>query len=162
MWEIFLVSFLIAVGAAFLVCSEAPSYGVFGVLSQAVGYLFLLSFFGCPFLGLLLLLVYVGGMLIVFLFSSLLSAESYPKMSRMEVIVFSLALVGLCAPFTGSWQSGQSVSLTLLPLGAESSLEILFSVAGLLTCAMGLALFVSLIVVLMVSFEHTKSALRPL
>jgi NADH-quinone oxidoreductase subunit J len=75
----YILTSLLIGGRAIVLFRRSPYFGIFGVLVQALGFSGLLCFFGAPFFGLLLVLVYVGGMLVVFLFSTVLSAERYPE-----------------------------------------------------------------------------------
>merc|ERR1719474_978481 len=75
-----------------------------GMLSlQAVRLSGLLCFFGCPMIGLLLVVIYIGGMLVVFLFSSVLCAEPYPEIQGLKVVVCFLGLFILISPLVTSW-----------------------------------------------------------
>jgi uncharacterized protein (DUF58 family) len=58
-----------------------------GNLPQVLGLTYFLCFFGVLFIVLLLALVCVGGMLVVFLFFTVLSAERYPELRGEEAFL---------------------------------------------------------------------------
>lgn len=93
-----LMTLLIIIGFAIVVASRSPYFGIFGVLLQALGYAGISCVIGAPFFGLLLILIYIGGMMVVFLFSTILSAERHPMSGWVEAIVVVLLSI-LVVPF---------------------------------------------------------------
>ena len=82
-----IIESLIIFGGLIILFRGSPYFGLFGVLVQSLGYSIYLFFGELPFFGLLVILVYVGGMLVVFLFSTILSAERYPGSRWVEFVV---------------------------------------------------------------------------
>ena len=152
---------IILLGRLVLVFSGSPYFGLFGVLIQSIGFSLYLFFCGLPFFGLLMVLVYVGGMMVVFLFSTILSAERYPGTSWREFFVFSLCLILLVYPSLSSWHLFGS-PLSLGGLRRELGYMEVFKSLGLLTCLIAFVLLVALVVVLIVGFEHRERSLRKL
>nr|YP_009720894.1 NADH dehydrogenase subunit 6 [Accipiter trivirgatus]QGM79653.1 NADH dehydrogenase subunit 6 [Accipiter trivirgatus] len=77
--------FVLFLGAAFVLgglavaSNPSPYYGVVGlVLGAVVGCGWLVSL-GVPFVGLVLFMVYLGGMLVVFVYSVCLAADLFPE-----------------------------------------------------------------------------------
>nr|BAU46298.1 NADH dehydrogenase subunit 6 [Pethia gelius] len=88
--------------------NPAPYFAAFGLVATAGVGCVVLVILGGSFLALLLFLIYLGGMLVVFAYSTALAAESYPDtLSSKSVMVFMityLLAVGLTAlVFWGGW-----------------------------------------------------------
>lgn len=67
--------------------SLSPYYGALGLVIVAIGGCVLLRLLGLSFMALILLLMYLGGMLVVFVYSTALSAERYPVISNTSEMV---------------------------------------------------------------------------
>ena len=143
-----------------LVFSSSPFYSVFGVLSIALCHALVLALMGVPFLSLLLVIVYAGGMLVVFLFSTILSADRFPSFSFS---FFVLSLVGLFLVFCPL--VGESYNFTAKGFTGPSVVDSLVSMYmewGAVLCVVGVALLFALIGVLSLGFEHGVKKLRRL
>nr|YP_009545879.1 NADH dehydrogenase subunit 6 [Ophioplinthus brevirima]AYO99671.1 NADH dehydrogenase subunit 6 [Ophioplinthus brevirima] len=152
---------MVLFGGLVLVFSGSPYYGLFGVLIQSVGFSLYLFLWGLPFFSLLLVLIYIGGMLIVFLFSTILSAERFPGSSWVEVLVFLLGGLALLIPVSYSWHFGDLL-VSLCSLTSELGFLGVFGDLWVVTCLVALILLLALVVVLVVAFEHGKVSLRSL
>nr|BDG62541.1 NADH dehydrogenase subunit 6 [Ophiocten ludwigi] len=156
-----LISIILILGSAVLVFSGSPYFGLFGVLVQSLGFSLLLFFLGLPFFSLLIVLVYVGGMMVVFLFSTILSAERYPGSSWSEFFIFSFFVFLLLIPNSFSsfyFSFGNSLGSLSPELGYSS----VFVDLSTITCLIAFILLVGLVVVLVIGFEHGQSNLRKL
>nr|YP_009545832.1 NADH dehydrogenase subunit 6 [Gorgonocephalus chilensis]AYO99624.1 NADH dehydrogenase subunit 6 [Gorgonocephalus chilensis] len=156
-----LLIFMVIGGSLIVLWSSSPYYGVLGVLLQSLGYSLFLCFFGFPFFGLIFLLVYVGGMLIVFLFSTVLSAERYPSSSVLEMLFFLLASNLLILPYLELWFP-IVLKFSMITLSVENQLGEIMGFLGGLTCLIAIILLVSLMVVFSLCFEHECANLRKL
>ena len=156
-----LISIILILGRTVLVFRGSPYFGLFGVLVQSLGFSFLLFLLGLPFFSLLIVLVYVGGMMVVFLFSTILSAERYPGSSWREFFIFSFFVFLLLAPnsFRSFYFSFRSSLGSLRPELGYSSV---FVDLRVITCLIAFILLVGLVVVLVIGFEHGQSNLRKL
>lgn len=76
---IFVLSLLFLVGCLGLALKPSPIYGGLGlIVSGGVGCMMVLSY-GGSFLGLVVFLVYLGGMLVVFGYTTAIATEEYPE-----------------------------------------------------------------------------------
>nr|BCO16449.1 NADH dehydrogenase subunit 6 [Pachydactylus punctatus] len=66
-------------GVLGVAAQPSPFYGTIGMILGAVGGCGVLVLLGGSFVGLVLFLIYLGGMLVVFAYSAALAAESYPE-----------------------------------------------------------------------------------
>nr|AAU20654.1 NADH dehydrogenase subunit 6 [Nototriton abscondens] len=69
----------LVVGLMAVASNPSPYYAAFGLVLGAVCGCCILVDFGISFLSLVLLLIYLGGMLVVFAYSASLAAEPYPE-----------------------------------------------------------------------------------
>uniref|UniRef100_A0AAU8HN48 NADH-ubiquinone oxidoreductase chain 6 n=1 Tax=Silax daleus TaxID=3230861 RepID=A0AAU8HN48_9ECHI len=156
----FLGSLLIG-GSLVVFFSRSPFFGIFGVLLQAIAFSSLLCIFGFPFFGLLVILIYVGGMLIIFLFSTVLSAERYPDSGWQEVVLFWSLLSVLFWPYLFNWVA-QSVLDSSATLSRETGMSEVFGIFGGFTCIIAFVLLVALVIVLSFGHEQGRETLRKL
>lgn len=75
----FLALFGLVVGFVAVVSNPSPYYAALGLVLGAVCGCWVLVDLGISFLSLVLLLIYLGGMLVVFAYSASLAAEPYPE-----------------------------------------------------------------------------------
>nr|UBF43850.1 NADH dehydrogenase subunit 6 [Comaster schlegelii]UGV21708.1 NADH dehydrogenase subunit 6 [Comaster schlegelii] len=82
---------LILLGTSLVFYSMSPYFSALGLTIVSISSCFILIQTGMSFLALILLLVYMGGMLIVFIYSSALSADRFPIISNInEIIILCL------------------------------------------------------------------------
>uniref|UniRef100_A0AAU6QD93 NADH-ubiquinone oxidoreductase chain 6 n=1 Tax=Ophiothrix sp. TaxID=2909811 RepID=A0AAU6QD93_9ECHI len=153
------VSFLC--GALILVFSQTPFYSLFGVLLVSISHSFLIAFLGAPFYSGLLLIIYAGGMLVVFLFSTILSADRFFIFSRSYFTPSVLGVLLFLLPIMGS-PSNLSGADNEFGRGGWEILSAFYNLSGFILCVVGAALLVCLVGVLQVSFEHGRKQLRRL
>nr|YP_010029222.1 NADH dehydrogenase subunit 6 [Golunda ellioti]QOU10215.1 NADH dehydrogenase subunit 6 [Golunda ellioti] len=92
---IFVLSMLFLAGCLGLALKPSPIYGGFGlILSGFVGCLMVLGI-GGSFLGLMVFLIYLGGMMVVFGYTTAMATEEYPETWGSNWLVFSILIIGL-------------------------------------------------------------------
>nr|ACJ43659.1 NADH dehydrogenase subunit 6 [Euproctus platycephalus] len=69
----------ILVGLIAMASNPSPYFAAFGLILACISGCCLLVDFGVSFLSLVLLLIYLGGMMVVFAYSASLAAEPYPE-----------------------------------------------------------------------------------
>nr|YP_008999640.1 NADH dehydrogenase subunit 6 [Necturus beyeri]ACU00363.1 NADH dehydrogenase subunit 6 [Necturus beyeri] len=69
----------LVVGLVAVASNPSPYFAAFGLVVSSVCSCWMLAEFGVSFLSLVLLLIYLGGMLVVFAYSASLAAEPYPE-----------------------------------------------------------------------------------
>nr|YP_008994252.1 NADH dehydrogenase subunit 6 [Ophiacantha linea]AGQ49786.1 NADH dehydrogenase subunit 6 [Ophiacantha linea] len=153
-----LFAFLI-LGGFVIFFSPSPYFGVFGILIQSISFSIIASLFGAPFFGLLIVLIYVGGLLVVFLFSTILSAERNPSSNVQELFLFGLGSCLLGFSFLFSKEVFFD-SLDLNSLEVELHLGELFSSMSMVSIGAAWFLLMALMSVLCINFEHSNANLR--
>nr|YP_009092280.1 NADH dehydrogenase subunit 6 [Mus fragilicauda]AHZ60951.1 NADH dehydrogenase subunit 6 [Mus fragilicauda] len=92
---IFVLSSLFLVGCLGLALKPSPIYGGLGlIVSGFVGCLMVLGF-GGSFLGLMVFLIYLGGMLVVFGYTTAMATEEYPETWGSNWLIFSFLVLGV-------------------------------------------------------------------
>nr|YP_010024607.1 NADH dehydrogenase subunit 6 [Pachytriton brevipes]QOP62203.1 NADH dehydrogenase subunit 6 [Pachytriton brevipes] len=79
MYLSFLFMVGILVGLIAVASNPSPYFAAFGLVLASISGCCLLVDFGVSFLSLILLLIYLGGMMVVFAYSASLAAEPYPE-----------------------------------------------------------------------------------
>nr|YP_005255226.1 NADH dehydrogenase subunit 6 [Corynorhinus rafinesquii]AEL16742.1 NADH dehydrogenase subunit 6 [Corynorhinus rafinesquii] len=96
---VFIMSIIFVVGFAGFSSKPSPIYGGVGlIVSGGVGCGIVVSF-GGSFLGLMVFLIYLGGMLVVFGYTTAMAMEQYPEVWVSNAIVFGGFVVGLAVEF---------------------------------------------------------------
>nr|YP_010029066.1 NADH dehydrogenase subunit 6 [Mylomys dybowskii]QOU09941.1 NADH dehydrogenase subunit 6 [Mylomys dybowskii] len=91
---IFVMSLLFLTGCLGLALKPSPIYGGLGlIISGFVGCLMVLGL-GGSFLGLMVFLIYLGGMMVVFGYTTAMATEEYPETWGSNWLVFSFLTAG--------------------------------------------------------------------
>nr|YP_010029040.1 NADH dehydrogenase subunit 6 [Arvicanthis somalicus]QOU09878.1 NADH dehydrogenase subunit 6 [Arvicanthis somalicus] len=91
---IFILSMLFLTGCLGLALKPSPIYGGLGlIISGFVGCLMILGL-GGSFLGLMVFLIYLGGMMVVFGYTTAMATEEYPETWGSNWLVFSFLILG--------------------------------------------------------------------
>nr|YP_009730148.1 NADH dehydrogenase subunit 6 [Ophiomastix mixta]QHT54191.1 NADH dehydrogenase subunit 6 [Ophiomastix mixta] len=161
-----LVQFVLAgivLGSMVIIFSVSPYFGIFGVLLQAISLAILLCYFNHSLVALLLVIVYIGGMMVVFLFSTILCAEPYPRIENFNILLCFFGVFGLVFSWIWDWlPQGFFKQMSVVGLGTESGYSDLFYRHWVFTCFIGIVLLVALAVVLVLGFAHKGGTLRKL
>nr|QIP88955.1 NADH dehydrogenase subunit 6 [Florometra sp. BMK-2020]UFJ44020.1 NADH dehydrogenase subunit 6 [Oligometra serripinna] len=92
--NIFLSITILLFGSSLVFYSLSPYFSAIGLIIVSISGCLLLSQLNINFLALILLLVYIGGMLIVFIYSSALTNERFPTISNSnEIFILSSFLI---------------------------------------------------------------------
>nr|YP_097165.1 NADH dehydrogenase subunit 6 [Desmognathus wrighti]AAU20602.1 NADH dehydrogenase subunit 6 [Desmognathus wrighti] len=163
------LSFLgLAVGFIAVASNPSPYYGAFGLVLGALCSCWVLVMMGISFLSLVLLLIYLGGMLVVFAYSVSMAAEPYPEawgnwavltyiFAYLMVLMFFYTLA--CNSGFEDLFSGSDVGLNML-LYDCSGVGLMYSLGMLILMISGWALLLTLFVVLEVTRGMSRGALR--
>nr|QAB45473.1 NADH dehydrogenase subunit 6 [Callosciurus adamsi] len=91
----YLLSMLFVLGFVGFSSKPSPIYGGLGlIVSGGIGCGIVL-YFGGSFLGLMVFLIYLGGMLVVFGYTTAMATEEYPETWGSGVVMLGLLLLGL-------------------------------------------------------------------
>nr|YP_009368047.1 NADH dehydrogenase subunit 6 [Lepilemur fleuretae]ADP68087.1 NADH dehydrogenase subunit 6 [Lepilemur fleuretae] len=94
-YVMFLLSVIFVLGFVSFSSKPSPIYGGVGlIVSGAVGCMIVVSF-GGTFVGLMVFLVYLGGMLVVFGYTTAMATEEYPETWGSSAVVSGSMLVGV-------------------------------------------------------------------
>nr|YP_001293708.1 NADH dehydrogenase subunit 6 [Dorosoma petenense]BAF64021.1 NADH dehydrogenase subunit 6 [Dorosoma petenense] len=169
----FFISFLLfgfVLGMVGVSSNPAPYFAAFGlVLSSGIGCA-ILAMFGSPFLALALFLIYLGGMLVVFGYSSALAADAFPESwgdaSVYEHVMFCVVGVVVASMYFGptvyEFSTGMlsTVKELLVVRGDTGGVSMLYSFGGAMMFLCAWVLLLTLFVVLELTRGLSRGALR--
>nr|YP_010408195.1 NADH dehydrogenase subunit 6 [Brachylagus idahoensis]URF22706.1 NADH dehydrogenase subunit 6 [Brachylagus idahoensis] len=94
-YVVFLLSVMFVVGFVGFSSKPSPIYGGLGlIVSGGVGCGIVLSF-GGSFLGLMMFLIYLGGMLVVFGYTTAMATEEYPETWGSNMVILGMFMLGV-------------------------------------------------------------------
>nr|YP_010043451.1 NADH dehydrogenase subunit 6 [Cercodemas anceps]QPD06746.1 NADH dehydrogenase subunit 6 [Cercodemas anceps] len=157
----FFLLFLL-LGSTLVFYSSSPYYSALGLVISSMFGCVVLGFCGISFLAMLLLLVYMGGMLVVFIYSSALSADRFPTINNFWEVLIIFFLCSLWVFFVFEDFLLLGVVTGFLGLQDLICLGELYNYGWLYLLVGGLVLLVVLIVALVVSYGFSNLALRAL
>nr|YP_009318388.1 NADH dehydrogenase subunit 6 [Zenaida macroura]APA16897.1 NADH dehydrogenase subunit 6 [Zenaida macroura] len=166
----FFLGFGFVLGGLGVASNPSPYYGVVGLIVASVtGCGWLLSL-GVSFVSLVLFMVYLGGMLVVFVYSVSLAADPFPEAwGDWRVVGYGLGFVlVLCfGAVVGGFVEGWKLGLVTVDHGGMFSVRLDFSgVAMFYSCGVGMflvagwGLLLTLFVVLEVVRGLSRGAIR--
>nr|ATP84998.1 NADH dehydrogenase subunit 6 [Bradypus tridactylus] len=94
-YAMYVLSVVFVVGFIGFSCKPSPIYGGLGLIVRGGAGCGMVVGFGGSFLGLMVFLVYHGGMLVVFGYTTAMAIEEYPEVCPSNVVVFGGLLSGL-------------------------------------------------------------------
>lgn len=98
-YTVFIISIIFVIGFVGFSSKPSPIFGGVGlILSGGVGCGIVVSF-GGSFLGLMVFLIYLGGILVVFGYTTAMAMEQYPESWVSNVVVLGSFVVGLFIEF---------------------------------------------------------------
>nr|YP_009112276.1 NADH dehydrogenase subunit 6 [Oedalechilus labiosus]AIY61263.1 NADH dehydrogenase subunit 6 [Oedalechilus labiosus] len=166
------VAFLfgLVVGLAAVASNPSPYFAALGLVMAAGMGCGILVVSGGPFLSLVLVLIYLGGMLVVFAYSAALAAEPYPESWESRPVLETLLLylggvflAGLL--FWGQWNwgfwfvEGEQDEMGMVG-GDVGGVALLYSTGGAVLIISGWVLLLTLFVVLELTRGLDRGALR--
>nr|YP_009114755.1 NADH dehydrogenase subunit 6 [Indri indri]AII98182.1 NADH dehydrogenase subunit 6 [Indri indri]AII98233.1 NADH dehydrogenase subunit 6 [Indri indri]AII98272.1 NADH dehydrogenase subunit 6 [Indri indri]AII98467.1 NADH dehydrogenase subunit 6 [Indri indri]AII98492.1 NADH dehydrogenase subunit 6 [Indri indri] len=93
-YAVFLLSVVFVLGFMSFSSKPSPIYGGVGlIVSGAVGCGIIMNF-GGSFVGLVVFLIYLGGMLVVFGYTTAMATEEYPETWGSSVVIWGVLMVG--------------------------------------------------------------------
>nr|YP_009542028.1 NADH dehydrogenase subunit 6 [Freyastera benthophila]AYR06728.1 NADH dehydrogenase subunit 6 [Freyastera benthophila] len=160
---IYFLLVLMFLGSTFVFYSLSPYYGALGLVLVAVSGCFLCSLMGLSFMALILLLIYIGGMLVVFVYSTALSAERYPVISNFKEVILLCCILILWV-FFGFDLLLDGIILGWVKLGnlALIGSGVLYGNGWYYLIFSGYILFIALIVALVLTYGSEYNVLKAL
>nr|YP_187599.1 NADH dehydrogenase subunit 6 [Astropecten polyacanthus]BAD86707.1 NADH dehydrogenase subunit 6 [Astropecten polyacanthus] len=160
-YSLFVIMFF---GGTLVFYSLSPYYGALGLVVVALSGCIFVSLVGVPFMALILILIYMGGMLVVFVYSTAISAERYPTVSIdfKEIVILSLLIISWVLINFDLFVNGEISSwLSVANPGLLGSGE-LYNEMGWYLIGGGYILLVALIVALIITYGSDFNVLKAL
>nr|YP_004733092.1 NADH dehydrogenase subunit 6 [Triturus karelinii]ADV35484.1 NADH dehydrogenase subunit 6 [Triturus karelinii] len=159
----------VLIGLIAVASNPSPYFAAFGLILASISGCCLLAGIGVSFLSLVLLLIYLGGMMVVFAYSASLAAEPYPEAWGSWSVVLYVCMY-VASLFLGGLWFGCNYSVEYLFSGPCVDLEAvgldwggvggMYAFGGPLLVIVGWALLLTLFVVLEVTRGVSRGALR--
>lgn len=92
---IYILSLLFLTGCLSLALKPSPIYGGLGLVVSGFIGCFMVLGIGGSFLGLIVFLIYLGGMLVVFGYTTAMATEEYPETWGSNWFIFSFFMAGV-------------------------------------------------------------------
>nr|WDW20763.1 NADH dehydrogenase subunit 6 [Grammomys surdaster] len=92
---IYILSLLFLTGCLSLALKPSPIYGGLGLVVSGFIGCFMVLGIGGSFLGLMVFLIYLGGMLVVFGYTTAMATEEYPETWGSNWFIFSFFMAGV-------------------------------------------------------------------
>nr|ACJ43750.1 NADH dehydrogenase subunit 6 [Pachytriton brevipes] len=169
MYLSFLFMVGVLVGLIAVASNPSPYFAAFGLVLASISGCCLLVDFGVSFLSLILLLIYLGGMMVVFAYSASLAAEPYPEAwgswsVAVYVCVYVVLLMACGLWFNCNFSIEQLFSGGCVDFGVVGldwgGVGGMYVFGGGLLIIAGWALLLTLFVVLEVTRGVSRGALR--
>nr|YP_010704593.1 NADH dehydrogenase subunit 6 [Pseudechidna brummeri]ULM61751.1 NADH dehydrogenase subunit 6 [Pseudechidna brummeri] len=166
---ILLFMMLLILGVLGVASNPAPYFAALGLVLGAGGGCGMLAGYGGSFVSLVLLLIYLGGMLVVFAYSAALAAEPYPESwGDWSVLgyVVGYSLLCIMAFFMCLKGMGQFCYVTdelhgfSVLRGDSGGVSYMYYLGGEMLMVCGWALLLTLFVVLELSRGRERGSLR--
>nr|AIG23290.1 NADH dehydrogenase subunit 6 [Myoictis wavicus] len=158
MMLVFVLSLLLILGFVAFSSKPSPVYGGLSlVISGGLGCGVIVCL-NSTFLGLIVFLVYLGGMLVVFGYTAAMATEEYPESWVGSVVAFSMLLISLLMEMVWLIMFGEVEVITAVELfdslgnycvGQDwSGVSLLYGCGGWAMVLLGWILFITILVVL--------------
>nr|YP_009233357.1 NADH dehydrogenase subunit 6 [Geotria australis]AMB27237.1 NADH dehydrogenase subunit 6 [Geotria australis]WAB46089.1 NADH dehydrogenase subunit 6 [Geotria australis] len=163
----FFIMFLL--GVAVVVMSPSPYFSALGLVFVALSGCLAVLYYGGTFLSLVLVLLYLGGMMVVFVYSAALAADPYPEVLGGRLLWFFVVCIFCCflvgaVYYTGSFFGATVVCEGINYTGGISGAEWLgvttFYEVGLVLMLAGWSLLICLFSVFEVVRGVNRGVLR--
>nr|YP_097256.1 NADH dehydrogenase subunit 6 [Phaeognathus hubrichti]AAU20706.1 NADH dehydrogenase subunit 6 [Phaeognathus hubrichti] len=165
----FLALIGLIIGFVSMASSPSPYYAALGLVLGAVCGCWILVDIGISFLSLVLLLIYLGGMLVVFAYSASLAAELYPEAwGNWSVLVYivmyflgmTVSYILVCSVWDfESLFSGGDVGFGVV-INDYSGVGLMYTLGMMFLVISGWALLLTLFVVLEITRGVSRGSLR--
>nr|QKJ80218.1 NADH dehydrogenase subunit 6 [Florometra sp. BMK-2020] len=149
-------------GSSLVFYSISPYFSALGLVTVSISSCLLLSYLNINFLALILLLVYMGGMLIVFIYSSALTNDRFPQISNInEIALLSLFFLIWTNILINNenWISNNNNNITN-SINIEGTSYLFHQSLAIYFILSGYILLITLIAVLNISSNNEYSSLR--
>lgn len=167
-WIISLFIFILIIGVIGLASNPSPYFGSLSLVLGAIGGCGILASYGGTFVSLVLLLIYLGGMLVVFAYCAALSSEPFPEawgswpvilriIGCLVIVSLVVLLWGGSDYYCGVVDEFQEFSILR---GEFSGVSFIYYLGGEILIFCGLALLLTLFVVLELVRGKSRGALR--